>query len=75
MIFIAIDSFCYADGKVDKIQKGMWTLRNEPNLGKMATENNNFTLRELAAGNYRVIYEVKSEYIYGWQLLWGNFCK
>jgi toxin ParE1/3/4 len=61
--YISKDSKTYADRFVDKIIRRVDQLENFPKSGRVVPEFNSETIRELIEGNYRIIYQIKSEYI------------
>lgn len=56
--YIARDSMVYATAQVDRIFRRVEILQDYPYPGKEIPEWSDPALRELNAGNYRIIYEV-----------------
>jgi toxin ParE1/3/4 len=61
--YISKDSKTYADRFVDRIIKRVDQLENFPKSGRVVPEFNSETIRELIEGNYRIIYQIRPEYI------------
>lgn len=56
--YIARDSIFYAEKYIDKIVDRVDILLENENLGRIVPEFENFKLRELIEGNYRIIYHL-----------------
>jgi plasmid stabilization system protein ParE len=59
--FIAKNSTYYAHREINKIYVAASSLQLQPVLGKVVFTKESFSLRELVAGNYRIIYEIINE--------------
>ena len=58
--FIALDSLKYASLTVQKLYNYSKTLKKFPKSGRIVPELNDETIKELIAGNYRIIYSLKN---------------
>ena len=56
--YISNDSVFYADRFVDKKIARINQLENFPKSGRIVSEFNSPTVRELIEGNYRIIYKI-----------------
>jgi toxin ParE1/3/4 len=61
--YIARDSKTYADRFIDKLINRADQLEKFPKSGRVVPEFDTETVRELIEGNYRIIYEIKPDYI------------
>ena len=59
--FIAADSKFYAKREISKIKLRTQPLRNHPQLGRIVPEFNDYSIRELFEGRYRIVYKVLGE--------------
>jgi len=59
--YIALDSVKYAKLQIARIKIRTQVLKTHIRIGKITPEINNPNIRELAEGNYRIIYKIKSE--------------
>jgi plasmid stabilization system protein ParE len=59
--YISEDSFRYANLTINRIYQTTQILSISPLIGKIVQELNDFFIKELLAGNYRIIYKIKSE--------------
>jgi toxin ParE1/3/4 len=59
--YIALDSSRYAEITVAGFFEATEKLKQFPVAGKMAPEFFNHSIRELQAGNYRIIYQLVSD--------------
>jgi plasmid stabilization system protein ParE len=59
--FIEQDSFFYAQRVVNYLFDSVNILENHPRAGRIVTEFNDRTIRELIRGNYRIVYKIVSE--------------
>jgi len=60
--FIALDSVKFAKLQIARIKIRTQILKNHIRIGNITPEINNQNIRELAEGNYRIIYKIKSEH-------------
>lgn len=51
----------YASSIVSKLFNKVNILKTMPKIGRMVPEKNDENIRELIEGNYRIIYEIRSE--------------
>lgn len=58
--YISLDSKRYAKLQVERIYQKIQILKFQPLIGKQVKEIKNTTIRELAEGNYRIIYKIVS---------------
>jgi len=58
--FISTDSKRYAARQIEKIYSSTQQLIQQPLSGKLVSEINDSTIREIREGNYRIIYRVVS---------------
>jgi len=56
--YISVDSMRYAKYMVLKIQNKTEVLKKYPTIGKVVTEFDNDSIREIIEGNYRIIYKI-----------------
>ncbi|MGO3184138.1 MAG: type II toxin-antitoxin system RelE/ParE family toxin [Aequorivita sp.] len=56
--YISIDSKRYARLQVEKIKHVTEILKTQPEIGKVLEELEKPSIRELVAGNYRIIYRI-----------------
>jgi addiction module RelE/StbE family toxin len=61
--YISQDSKIYADRFVNKLVSRVKQLHNHPQSGRVVPEFHIETIRELIEGNYRIIYEIKPDFI------------
>lgn len=61
--YIAKDSEYYAAEFIGKILNFIDTLKDLPKIGRIVPEADSDDIRELLFHNYRLIYQVKAEYI------------
>lgn len=59
--FIAIDSKKYALHQINVIRKRTNILKTQPNVGKVVSEYNTETIREIVVDHYRIIYRIIDE--------------
>lgn len=59
--YISKDSKIYAKRQVLKIRATAKFLMRQPYIGKIVEEISNSETREIAEGNYRIIYQIISE--------------
>ena len=59
--YIAKDSVRQATITVNKIYQRAQVITDNPNIGRIVPEFNEKLIREVIAGNYRIIYRIKSE--------------
>jgi addiction module RelE/StbE family toxin len=62
--YIARDVPLYAEQFVDQILATTNLLKDQPLMGRNVPEANREDVRELLFQNYRIIYQVKPEFIY-----------
>jgi len=60
---IARDSINYANLLVKRIYEAVQKLKNFPKIGRIVSELNNPSVREIIYQNYRIIYRIKKDYI------------
>ena len=58
--FIAEDSVVYAQIQVERFFERVEILKSVPKAGKRVPETKDDKIRELIEGNYRIIYQIKS---------------
>ncbi|MBS1622434.1 MAG: type II toxin-antitoxin system RelE/ParE family toxin [Bacteroidetes bacterium] len=58
--FIAEDSVFYAQIQVERFFERVDILKTTPTAGRKMPETNDEKIRELIEGNYRIIYQIKS---------------
>lgn len=58
--YIALDSKRYAKLQIDRIISKVDILKSGLISGKIVIESNNFMIREIVEGNYRIIYKIIS---------------
>ena len=56
--YIALDSKRYANYQVKRIRDRTKILKDNPNAGKIVSEYNHDSIREIVSGNYRIIYRI-----------------
>ncbi|MDF1572000.1 MAG: type II toxin-antitoxin system RelE/ParE family toxin [Bacteroidales bacterium] len=56
--YIAEDSFRYAQITVNKIYFHVSELEKQPLIGRIVPEFDDWSIRELISGNYRIVYEL-----------------
>lgn len=56
LTFISKDSYVYALRVIEKIIQRIEQLKTQPLSGKIVSELNDESIRELVSGNYRIIY-------------------
>ena len=61
--FIARDSKKYARITLDQIREQVQVLKTKPKFGRVVPEVRMETIREIIFKNYRIVYQIKSEYI------------
>ena len=61
--YITKDSKGYADKFVQKLIDRVDQLQTFPNLGRVVSEFDTETIRELIEGNYRIVYKVNLDHI------------
>lgn len=61
--YIASESFAYAALQTELFFDRVENLKMNPFLGPIVPELNNEKVRQLVEGNYRIIYEIKSNTI------------
>ncbi|MEK7812817.1 MAG: type II toxin-antitoxin system RelE/ParE family toxin [Candidatus Desantisbacteria bacterium] len=62
--YIAKDSRCYAAAFVREINNAAYSLDYMAERGRIVPEFGNPTVRELLAGNYRLIYQITEQNVY-----------
>jgi addiction module RelE/StbE family toxin len=62
--FISLDSIYYANRYIDKIILRVEQLENFPESGRIVSEKEDPTIRELIEGNYRIFYKVQKSYVF-----------
>jgi toxin ParE1/3/4 len=58
--YIAGDSFRYASITVNRIYQRVQLIADNPLIGRMVSEIDDKSFRELIEGNYRIIYRIKN---------------
>ncbi|QWF70325.1 type II toxin-antitoxin system RelE/ParE family toxin [Methylomonas paludis] len=61
--FIAQDSAHYAKRVVDDLVKKSMNLDKLPNRGRVVSEFNQESVREISVYTYRILYEIKPDHI------------
>jgi addiction module RelE/StbE family toxin len=61
--FIALDSPYYAKVLKDRIFEMVEHLKSFPEIGRRVPESDDPMVRELIYKNYRIIYQIKEEYL------------
>ena len=56
--FIAADSKKYAKHQISKIRIRTQILKSQPNAGKVVSEYNDDSIREIICDHYRIIYRI-----------------
>jgi plasmid stabilization system protein ParE len=61
--YISKDSKFYADRFIGKIISRIDQLESFPNSGRVVPEFNSEIIIELIEGNYRIVYQINSDYV------------
>lgn len=56
--FIAADSKHFAKHQIKQIRQKTNILKSHPNVGKVVSEYNDESIREIVIGHYRIIYRI-----------------
>jgi len=59
--YIASDSIFYAEKTIEKFFERVTILEKFPQIGRMAPEFEDETIRELIEGNYRIVYWIQDK--------------
>ena len=70
--FIATDSKYYATETIEKIISKSQQFSSFPNIGRIVTEINDKTIREIFVYSYRLMYQIKGDDIYILAIIHGK---